>query len=112
MYVYGVKLIVKLTSKSGFLKGCSMDPLCTNRRAEYLIQLSVKSPDFLYSPMGLKSKLLKNLQGHAGPSSVNFKGPDAILRAIGLRASLISTFDDDNLLLFIGISVLCRYSHQ
>ena len=36
-HIYGVKIILKFWWESGFLKGVN----CTNRRSEYLMQLSV-----------------------------------------------------------------------
>ena len=43
IFIYGVKIILKIWWESGFLKGGSMEPpLCTNGSAGYLMQLSVK----------------------------------------------------------------------
>ena len=43
VYTYGVKIIKKFRWESGFLWGGFMEPpLCTNRSAGYLMQLSVK----------------------------------------------------------------------
>ena len=41
VYTYGVKIIKKIRWESGFLWGGSMEPLCTNGSAGYLMQLSV-----------------------------------------------------------------------
>ena len=50
---------------------------------------SLKSPDFLFSLMGLIT--VSNFEGPAGPHSVNFEGPQSILKAIGPRARPILT---------------------
>ena len=39
VYIYGIKIIKKFRWESGFLKGGSMEPLCTNDSAGYLMQL-------------------------------------------------------------------------
>ena len=41
VYIYGVKIIKKFRWESGFLRGFHGPPLCTNRSAGYLMQLSV-----------------------------------------------------------------------
>ena len=55
--------------------------------------LSFKGPDFLILLMGLNNNITvaSKFAGPAGPPSVNFDGPQAILRAIGQRAHHILT---------------------
>ena len=43
VYIYGVKIIKKFRWENGFLRGFHGTPLCTNRRAGYFKQLSVKA---------------------------------------------------------------------